>query len=31
MLLMMALLWWLAHSARRLTGLPFGELFQAAD
>ena len=31
MLLMMALLWWLAHSARRLTGLAFGELFQAPD
>lgn len=31
MLMMMALLWWLAHTARRLTGLAFGELFQAAD
>jgi hypothetical protein len=31
MLLMMALLWWLADTARRLTGLPFGELFRAPD
>ena len=31
MLLMMALLWWLAHTARRLTGLDFGDMFQAAD
>jgi len=30
MLLMMALLYWLAASARRLTGLSFGELFHAA-
>jgi intracellular septation protein A len=31
MLLMMALLWWLADAARRLTGLAYGELFRAPD
>ncbi len=31
MLMMMALLYWLAAGARRLTGLQLGELFQAAN
>jgi hypothetical protein len=31
MLLMMALLWWLADAARRLTGLAYGDLFRAPD
>jgi hypothetical protein len=28
MLALMALLYWLADGARRLTGLPYGELFR---